>query len=71
MTTTSEDYYALFFAFPLRNNGKITNGCKSAGGSTTFGHAYYHRNLWIIVCDFTINNLGTAGSGYVSRTLRV
>lgn len=72
VTTTSEDYYALFFSFPLRNNGIVSNGCKSAGGGTTFGNAYYHQNLWIIVCDFTVNNLGApAGWGIVSSTLRI
>ena len=71
VTVTSEDFYILFFGFPLRNNGIITNGCKTPGG-TTYGNAYYHQNLWIIICDFTVNNMGTpAGSGVVSRTLRI
>ena len=72
VTTTSEDYYTMFFSFPLRNNGVVSNGCKTSGGGTTLGNAYYHQNLWIIVCDFTVNNLGApAASGVVATTLRV
>lgn len=72
VSTTSEDFYVYFFGFPLRNNGIITNGCKSQDGSVNLGNAYYHENLYVIVCDFTVNNLGPpSGGGYVSRTIRI
>lgn len=72
VSTTSEDLYALFFNFPLRNNGVVSNGCKTPGGATVFGNAYYHQNLWIIVCDFTVNNMGTPSNwGVVATTLRI
>lgn len=41
VTTTSEDFFIMFFAFPLRNNGMIASGCKRTDG-TTLGNAYYH-----------------------------
>ncbi len=34
-------YYILFFSFPLRNNGLVSNGCTWPGGSV-YGNAYYH-----------------------------
>lgn len=42
-------YYILFFGFPLRQNGLISNGC-AWPGSTVYGNAYYHQNIWAIVC---------------------
>lgn len=72
VTISTEDFYILFFTFPLRNNGIIASGCKSSGGGTVLGSAYYHQNLWVIVCDFTSNALGTpANWGVVATTLRI
>lgn len=34
-------YYILFFGFPLRKNGLVSNGCTWPGGGV-YGHAYYH-----------------------------
>lgn len=56
-TTTSQTYYTIMFNFPLRKNGKVGSGCQNTGG-TVFGDAYYHYNLWTIVCTFTSNNMG-------------
>lgn len=47
------DAFVLKFAFPLRMNGKYNNYCQSTNGlaaTGTYGHAYYHWNLRIIVC---------------------
>lgn len=38
---TAGQYYILFFGFPLRNNGVVTNGCTYPGG-VIYGNAYYH-----------------------------
>ncbi len=35
-------YYVLFFKFPLRKNGKVTNGCTNPINSNVYGPAYYH-----------------------------
>lgn len=60
-TTTSEDYYLLFFNFPLRVNGLVSGGCKDTSNNV-YGNAYYHQNLWVVTCDFTTANLaGNAG----------
>jgi hypothetical protein len=47
------DAYVLFFGFPLRVNSKFSNACTDLSGSTVYGDAYYHYNLWTIVCMFT------------------
>jgi hypothetical protein len=77
------DYYVLVFGFPLRNNGLVSNGCSWPGG-TAYGDAYYHYNLWVIVCAVTnaanpISNYFAGvtygyGSGYPynnTRNLRI
>ena len=69
-TTDSSSFYIIFFGFPLRNNGVITNGCTSTGG-TVYGDAIYHANHWAIVCKTNVNNIGVPGNGYVSRNLRI
>lgn len=43
------DFYLLFFAFPLRKNGRQADGCGHPNG-TIYGDAYYHENIWAIVC---------------------
>jgi hypothetical protein len=48
------DYLILFFGFPLRNNGIVANGCTNPIDGSTYGDAYYHQNIWAIVC--TINS---------------
>ena len=60
-STTSEDYYLLFFNFPLRVNGVVTGGCTDTSGNV-YGNAYYHKYLWVIVCDFTSRNMGVSNS---------
>jgi len=69
-TTDSSSFYIIFFGFPLRNNGVISNGCTNTGG-TAYGDAIYHANHWAIVCKTDVNNLGVPGNGYVSRNLRI
>jgi hypothetical protein len=69
-TVDISEFYVMFFSFPLRNNGEITNGCTSPGG-TVYGNAVYHQNLWAIVCKATSNTIGVPGSGYVSQNLRI
>lgn len=64
------EYYLIFFNFPLRNNGKITNGC-SYPGSSIYGDAYYHQNLWVIVCTISSATLDVPGGGYDTRNLRI
>ncbi len=44
------DYYVLFFGFPLRNNGLVSNACKRLSDGNVVGNAYYHQNIWAIVC---------------------
>jgi hypothetical protein len=68
---SSNDFYIMFFNFPLRTNGIFSNACQNTGG-TALGNAYYHQYLWVIVCDFTVNNLGApSGWGIVGRTMRI
>jgi hypothetical protein len=35
-------YYLLFFGFPLRRNGVVTNGCINPINGYSYGDAYYH-----------------------------
>ena len=67
----SGEYYILYFNFPLRNNGKITNGCTYPGTSTIYGHAFYHGNLWAIVCQVTSSAIGRPSSGSTTKNLRI
>ena len=65
------EYYVIFFSFPLRNNGLISNGCTYPGGST-YGDAIYHLNNWVIVCSVTTGTaIGVPGDGYTTRNLRI
>jgi hypothetical protein len=66
------DYYVILFNFPLRNNGVVSSGCSYPGG-VIYGDAYYHQNLWIIVCLVTHNSnyIGVPGDGHVTRNLRI
>ena len=64
------EYYLLFFNFPLRNNGKVSSGC-TYPASQTYGDAYYHENIWAIVCAVTSNTIGVPGGGSVTRNLRI
>lgn len=43
------DYYVIFMSFPIRNNGKLTGGCRNAAG-TSIGNVYYNWHNWAIVC---------------------
>lgn len=71
-------YYILFFNFPLRKNGVVSNGCTYPGGGV-YGDAYYHENIWAIVCEVTVNtisngpawNSNSAWNGYNTRNLRI
>ena len=38
----SGSYYLLFFGFPLRRNGAVSNGCTNPINSVIYGDAYYH-----------------------------
>jgi hypothetical protein len=69
-TLSSGDYYIMYFNFPLRNNGLVSSGCTYPGGSV-YGNAYYHQNLWIIVCAVTSTAIGVPGGGYTTRNLRI
>ena len=64
------EYYLLFFNFPLRNNGVVSNGCTSNSGSV-YGDAYYHESIWAIVCTVTSTTIGVPGSGSVTRNLYI
>lgn len=74
----SGQYYILFFSFPLRNNGVVSNGCSYPNGGV-YGDAYYHGNIWAIVCVVTSNtisngpawNTNSASSGFNTRNLRI
>jgi hypothetical protein len=66
----SGEYYLTFFNFPLRNNGVVTNGC-SYPGSSIYGDAVYHLNLWAIVCTVTGATIGVPGGGATTRNLRI
>lgn len=72
-TLSAGDYYILYFNFPLRNNGLISNGCTSITGSSVYGDAYYHQNLWIIVCAVTTSNITvpSAGGNVTTQNLRI
>ena len=69
-TTDSASYYLIYFGFPLRNNGVVSNGCSYPGGST-YGDAIYHSNHWAIICKTNVNNMGVAGGGATTRNLRI
>jgi hypothetical protein len=66
------DYYVVLFKFPLRINGLVSGGCTYPGGGT-YGDAYYHQNLWLIVCAVThaTNCIGQPSGGYTTRNLRI
>lgn len=73
----SGDYYVLFFGFPLRNNGLVSNACKRLSDSNVVGHAYYHQNIWAIVCEFntayslTHYTINSVYNGVVGNLLRI
>lgn len=53
------DAFVLKFSFPLRINGRYPGNCQSTNGiapivsTGTYGDAYYHWNLGVIVCKIT------------------
>jgi hypothetical protein len=51
-------------------NGIISNGCRYPG-SSIYGDAVYHQNLWVIVCTTTQNSIGVPSSGWTTRNLRI
>ena len=69
-TTDSASYYLIYFGFPLRNNGVVSNGCTTTSG-TVYGDAIYHSNHWAIICKTTNTNLGVPGGGSTTRNLRI
>ena len=69
-SSDSSTYYLIYFGFPLRNNGVITNGCTDTSNNV-YGNAIYHSNHWAIVCTFTQRNIGVPGSGSTTRNLRI
>jgi hypothetical protein len=65
------DYYVVYFGFPLRNNGLVSNAC-TYPGSTIYGDAYYHLNNWVIVCYLNQNGIGVpAYPNYYTQNLRI
>lgn len=70
-TIGSGDYYVVLFNFPLRVNGLVSSGCVEPG-STAYGNAYYHQNLWAIVCAVSgSNSIGVPTGASPSRNLRI
>jgi hypothetical protein len=65
------DYLVILFNFPIRVNGKVTGGCTYPGTATVYGDAYYHQNLWLIICAVTTTAVSTSGAGYTTRNLRI
>lgn len=64
------DYYVILFNFPLRVNGFFSGACTYPGGST-YGDAYYHQNLWAIICAVTSTTIGVPSGGGTTRNLRI
>lgn len=65
------DYYVVFFKFPIRNNGFFSGAC-SYPGSSTYGDAYYHQNLWVIICAVNTGTaIGVPAGGGTTRNLRI
>lgn len=65
------DYYVILFNFPIRNNGYFSGAC-TYPGSSTYGDAYYHQNLWVIICAVTTGTaIGVPAGGYTTRNLRI
>lgn len=71
VTIITGDFYILFFGFPLRNNGIVSNACKRISDGLVLGPAYYHQNIWAIVCEFTSNSLTAPASSSTTTTLRI
>ena len=69
-TADAGTYYLVYFGFPLRNNGVISNACTDASNNV-YGDAVYHSNHWAVVCYFTSRNMAAPGSGSVSRNIRI
>lgn len=68
--------YVMYFNFPLRVNGMVTNGCTNpSNGAIIYGPAYYHENLWTIVCLITSTTLSASTTSNVAqgnaRNLRI
>ena len=68
--TDTATYYVVFFGFPLRNNGVVSNACTDTSNNV-YGDAVYHSNHWAIVCYMTDRTMSVQGSGSVSRNLRI
>lgn len=66
----SGDYYVIFFNFPIRNNGFFSGAC-TYPGSSTYGDAYYHQNLWVIICAVNSATIGVPAGGGTTRNLRI
>jgi|688.fasta_scaffold607997_1 hypothetical protein len=66
------DYYVILFNFPIRNNGLVSNACLYPNGGV-YGDAYYHQNLWAIVCLVTHNTnyIDVRADGHTTRNLRI
>lgn len=68
----SGDYYVILFGFPLRNNGLVSSACINPSNSNVYGDAYYHQNLWVIVCALnTVHSIGVPAGGYTTRNLQI
>jgi hypothetical protein len=64
------DAYILKFGFPLRVNVKVVAGCTNFAGSVTYGDAYYHETLRIVVCLVGSNTI-PANAIPTAATLRL
>lgn len=65
------DAYVMFFGFPLRNNGRVTDGCQRISDGTPVADAYYHYNNWVIVCLFKVAFGTDSDSDPSTRNFRV
>ena len=66
-------YYVIQFNFPIRNNGMFSGACIDPSSGNAYGDAYYHLNLWVIVCHLNQRALGTQSDGtyLVNQNLRI
>jgi len=70
-TLSSGDYYVIQFGFPLRMNGQHVDSCRYPINGNIYGDAYYHENLWIIVCKIDANSIGVPSGGSTTRNLQI
>jgi len=47
------DAFLIKFNFPIRVNGKFVGACMDSAQVNTYGDAYYHERLRVIICKVT------------------